>query len=415
MRIPEWDIDLADARLSPTSTVRGGRPFPPSSASALVTVPACEGPRARVATTARCGASGQRDPRPHHRGGRARSCAGLSIRDWRALTMRGVAEQAGVNERTVYRYFGNEQGLRDAVMHRLEEQAGIELEGMRLEDVAGIAARIFTHVASYPLRPKPPLDPTLSDASLRQRDALLSCPGRTGRADWSDVERRSAAAVLDVLWSVATYERLTSDWEMDRRAGDRGRYLGDRPGRRRGPQRARAGGLTLADLRHLGSTLADLPADACVTHVRSTSSMTSFERSTSNSLPLARSCASRSMSLSALRLGETNPFVDVRVQILGRVHRDTAAPGGDLGECGPGIRRVRDPPNELLVLQPIDDVGHRGRRDAQGLADPTEGQRGLRVGGQPGEHLVAGEREIVAPHHVLHLVIAAADRSAGWR
>jgi len=43
-----------------------------------------------------------------------------SIRDWRALTVRGVADQAGVNERTVYRYFGNERGLRDAVMHRLE-------------------------------------------------------------------------------------------------------------------------------------------------------------------------------------------------------------------------------------------------------------------------------------------------------
>src|SRR6185437_13392666 len=37
------------------------------------------------------------------------------IRDWRGLTIRGVAEQAGVNERTVYRYFGNERGLRDAV------------------------------------------------------------------------------------------------------------------------------------------------------------------------------------------------------------------------------------------------------------------------------------------------------------
>jgi AcrR family transcriptional regulator len=59
------------------------------------------------------------------------------IRDWRALTIRGVALQAEVNERTVYRYFGNERGLRDAVMHRLEEKAGIELEGMRLEDVAG--------------------------------------------------------------------------------------------------------------------------------------------------------------------------------------------------------------------------------------------------------------------------------------
>ncbi len=44
-----------------------------------------------------------------------------SVRDWRALTIRCVAERAGVNERTVYRYFGNERGLRDAVMHRLEQ------------------------------------------------------------------------------------------------------------------------------------------------------------------------------------------------------------------------------------------------------------------------------------------------------
>ena len=66
-----------------------------------------------------------------------------------------------MNERTVYRYFGNERGLRDAVMHRLEEKAGIELDGMRLEDVADMAARIFAHVSAYPPRPKPPLDPTL--------------------------------------------------------------------------------------------------------------------------------------------------------------------------------------------------------------------------------------------------------------
>jgi AcrR family transcriptional regulator len=138
-----------------------------------------------------------------------------SIRDWRALTIRGVAEQAEVNERTVYRYFGNERGLRDAVMHRLEEQAGIDLEGMQLEDIADIAARIFVHVSSYPLRTKPPLDPTLTDANLRQKKALFGAlEHRT--AEWSESDRDSAAALLDVLWSVATYERLVSDWEMDR-------------------------------------------------------------------------------------------------------------------------------------------------------------------------------------------------------
>ena len=107
-------------------------------------------------------------------------CGSSSIRDWRALTIRGVAEQAGVNERTVYRYFGNERGLRDAVMHRLEEKAGIELEGMRLEDVADIAARIFAHVSAYPVRPKPPLDPTLdATRTVRQRDALLAALAET--------------------------------------------------------------------------------------------------------------------------------------------------------------------------------------------------------------------------------------------
>ena len=138
-----------------------------------------------------------------------------SIRDWRALTIRGVAEQAGVNERTVYRYFGNERGLRDAVMGRLEERAGIELEGMELEDVAGVAARIFTHVSAYPGRTKPALDPTLSDASVRQKHALLAAlEERT--SGWTDSERASAAALLDVLWNVATYERLVTDWSMDR-------------------------------------------------------------------------------------------------------------------------------------------------------------------------------------------------------
>jgi AcrR family transcriptional regulator len=137
------------------------------------------------------------------------------IRDWRALTIRGVARHAGVNERTVYRYFGNERGLRDAVMHRLEEKAGIDLEGMRLEDVAGFAARIFGHVAAYPGRPKPPLDPTLSDASVRQKEALLAALAER-TSGWTDSERTSAAALLDVLWNVASYERLVTEWELDR-------------------------------------------------------------------------------------------------------------------------------------------------------------------------------------------------------
>ncbi len=139
---------------------------------------------------------------------------GSSIRDWRALTVRGVAEQAGVNERTVYRYFGNERGLRDAVMHRLEQEAGIDLGGMRLQDVADIAFRTLAHVSSYPLRAKTPQDPTLTDAHRRQRSALLAAL-ENWTLDWPDSERRGVAALLDVLWGVASYERLVSDWELD--------------------------------------------------------------------------------------------------------------------------------------------------------------------------------------------------------
>ncbi len=137
---------------------------------------------------------------------------GSSVRDWHGLTVRAVAEKAGVNERTVYRHFGNEQGLHDAVMHRLEDEAGIDLQGMQLDDVADVTARIFEHVSSYPPDAGQPLDPTLAEAKRRQHEALLAAvAARAG--SWPEADRLVAAAVLDVLWSVAGYERLVVDWQ----------------------------------------------------------------------------------------------------------------------------------------------------------------------------------------------------------
>jgi AcrR family transcriptional regulator len=137
-----------------------------------------------------------------------------SVRDWKKLTVRAVAERAGVNERTVYRYFGSERGLRDAVMHRNEQEAGIELAGMELADIVTVATQIFDHVAQYPREPRPPLDPTLVAAKERQHESLLAAIAeRAGQ--WSDEERTVAAAMFDVLWSVAAYERLVIDWEID--------------------------------------------------------------------------------------------------------------------------------------------------------------------------------------------------------
>jgi AcrR family transcriptional regulator len=146
---------------------------------------------------------------------------GSSVRDWQDLTIRAVAEKAGVNERTVYRHFANEQGLHDAVMHRLEEEAGIDLRGMQLEDVAEVTARIFEHVSSFPPDAGQPLDPTLMDAKRRQHEALLGAVAARAET-WPETDRAVAAAIFDVLWSVASYERLVVDWEIDRADATRG-------------------------------------------------------------------------------------------------------------------------------------------------------------------------------------------------
>ena len=132
-----------------------------------------------------------------------------------------MADRAGVNERTVYRYFGNERGLRDAVMHRQEEEAGIDLAGMDLEGIANVATQIFNHVSTYPVEPRPPLDPTLVDANQRQRDALLGAVAAKA-TEWPEEDQVVAAAMFDVLWSVASYERLVVDWQIDHERATRG-------------------------------------------------------------------------------------------------------------------------------------------------------------------------------------------------
>jgi AcrR family transcriptional regulator len=123
---------------------------------------------------------------------------GSSIRDWGGVTIRAVAERAGVNERTVYRHFANERALRDAVIHRLEQDAGLDLAHMQLEDVADVTARILRLVSAHPPDPRPPLDPTLSEASRRQQDALRAVVAKQAPA-WPAADRTIAAASFDVL------------------------------------------------------------------------------------------------------------------------------------------------------------------------------------------------------------------------
>lgn len=136
------------------------------------------------------------------------------IWNWRALTVRAVAERAGVNERTVYRHFANERELRDAVLARLEQESGVDLEGLSLDAVVEMTRRMFAYVSSFPLEPRTPRDPTVAAANERQRRALTAAVA-PHTEDWTDHDRTVAAAMLDVLWSVVSYERLVADWGLE--------------------------------------------------------------------------------------------------------------------------------------------------------------------------------------------------------
>jgi AcrR family transcriptional regulator len=135
------------------------------------------------------------------------------IWDWDALTVRAVAQRADVNERTVYRYFASERALRDAVMAQLEDEAGVDLEGLTFDGLQKFTTQILQFVSSFPLEPRTPHDPTLVSASRRQHEALLAAVA-TATEPWSETDRAIAAAMFDVLWSMGTYERLVAEWGL---------------------------------------------------------------------------------------------------------------------------------------------------------------------------------------------------------
>jgi AcrR family transcriptional regulator len=135
--------------------------------------------------------------------------------DWHALTFRAVAERAGVGERTVYRHFPTERHLHDAVMQRLEQEAGVSYEGLTLADLTAVTERVFRSRVSFSagVSIAVPDDPTFVAADERRRRALLEAVS-AGAPNWSDSQQRAVAALLDVLWNLPTYERLVGAWQL---------------------------------------------------------------------------------------------------------------------------------------------------------------------------------------------------------
>jgi AcrR family transcriptional regulator len=139
--------------------------------------------------------------------------------DWRDVTFRAVAERAGVGERTVYRHFPTERHLRDAVMDRLEEEAGVSYDEVTLDDVPEVAALVFASLHGFAVRTvtQMPADPTFEAADDRRQGALRRSV-EAAAPQWTDAQKKTAAALLDVLWNLPSYERLVSGWDFD---GDR--------------------------------------------------------------------------------------------------------------------------------------------------------------------------------------------------
>lgn len=135
--------------------------------------------------------------------------------DWDALTFRAVAERAGVGERTVYRHFPTEHHLHDAVMERLEQEAGVSYEGLTLTELTAVTERVFRSRMSFSAEASisVPDDPTFVAADERRRRALLDAVSAAAPS-WSDQQRRTLAALLDVLWNLPTYERLVGAWQL---------------------------------------------------------------------------------------------------------------------------------------------------------------------------------------------------------
>lgn len=145
----------------------------------------------------------------------------LSSWDWRKLTINAVAVRAGVHERTVYRHFPTEQDLRDALVHRLEEESGVSVDGLALGDIDGYVSQLFRYLSSLSASHGMPADPALVAIDQRRKDAILAAVAEAA-PDWSEADRLLAAALIDVLWGVPTYRRMISGWGLDSAEATRG-------------------------------------------------------------------------------------------------------------------------------------------------------------------------------------------------
>ena len=182
----------------------------------MTVAPETAPPTRGASTTARCAAERAAETRERIITAGAELLHGFPVWNWRALTVRGVAERAGVNERTVYRYFASERELRDAVLARLEQRRRRRARRPRARGHPRTTPRGSSSTCRRSRSSR--AHPTTRRCSPRTGASATRCvaavsPSRDATGPTRD--RAIAAAMLDVLWSVASYERLVVDWDLD--------------------------------------------------------------------------------------------------------------------------------------------------------------------------------------------------------
>src|SRR5215471_16102784 len=132
--------------------------------------------------------------------------------DWKELTFRAVAENAGVSESSVYRHFANERELHDAVMQRLGEQAGVSYDGVTLDQVADVAGRVFVAMSGFAVSAwtQQVDDPTFTAIDQKRgqalRDAVEAAAPRWSPERATEVIRWAIGLVIDSVRNAAAPE-----------------------------------------------------------------------------------------------------------------------------------------------------------------------------------------------------------------
>lgn len=133
--------------------------------------------------------------------------------DWREVTFRAIATETGLSDRTVYRYFANEEELHAAILGQLAQKSGASLDGGSLQDVRTNVVRFLSWYARH-ATPAGPGGSAGGGGAEPARRRSLALMVESATPTWEDRDRRSVAGVLDLLTNVRVYEPLLRSWGM---------------------------------------------------------------------------------------------------------------------------------------------------------------------------------------------------------